>query len=84
MITETILNVLCSPLLLLLDILPSVSVTIPDSIFAQLDSFFGLLGYVFPMASLCTILGIKISLKLAKITVALVVRIKSFIPTMGA
>lgn len=84
MITQAILYVICTPVLLLLDILPNVSVEIPSTAFDNIDSFFSLLGYVFPMTTLVTIIGIKISLKLAKITIALIVRIKSFIPTMGA
>lgn len=84
MITETILYIICSPILLMLNLLPAVNVTIPNGVFNSMDSLFSLLGCVFPMTSLCLIIGIKITLKLVKLTMALIVRIKSFIPTMGS
>lgn len=84
MITKAILYVICSPILLLLDLLPSVSVTLPNDIFASMDSLFSSLGFILPMTSLCIIIASKITLKLAKITMALIVRIKSFVPTMGS
>lgn len=84
MITKAILYTLCSPVLLLLDLLPSVSVTLPNDIFSSMDSLFSSLGFILPMTTLCIIISSKITLKLAKITIAFVVRIKSFIPTMGA
>lgn len=84
MITKSILYVICSPVLLLLEVLPSVSIIFPSDIFASMDSLFAGLGYIFPMTSICIIIMTKISLKLAKITIAVIVRIKSFIPTMGA
>ena len=84
MITKAILYALCSPVLLLLDLLPSVSVTLPNDIFSSMDSLFSALGFILPMTTLCIIIASKITLKLAKITIAFVVRIKSFIPTMGA
>lgn len=84
MITKAILYAICSPILLLLNLLPSVSVTIPSDIFTSMDSLFSSLGYILPMGTLCIIIASKITLKLAKITIAFVVRIKSFVPTMGA
>lgn len=84
MITQTILYVITAPLLLLLDLLPSVSVSIPSGVFDSMDGMFSMLGFIFPMTSLCLIIGIKLTLRVAKIMVAVVVRIKSFIPTMGA
>lgn len=84
MITKTILYVICSPILLLLDLLPSVSVTLPNDIFDSMDSLFASLGFIFPLGTLCIIIVSKITLKLAKITMALIVRIKSFVPTMGS
>lgn len=84
MITELIINIFCTPLLLLLDALPSVSFTIPSGAFESMSSLFSTLGYIFPMSTYVLIIGIKTSLKLAKITIALIVRIKSFIPSMGA
>lgn len=84
MITEAILYAICSPILLLLDLLPSVSITLPSDIFSSMDSLFSSLGFILPMTTLCIIIVSKITLKLAKITIAFIVRIKSFIPTMGS
>lgn len=84
MITETLLNILSAPLLLLLDLLPDITISIPNDAFSSINSLFSTLGYIFPMTTYVVIIGLKTSLKLAKITIALIVRIKSFIPTMGA
>lgn len=84
MITKAILYAICSPILLLLELLPSVSITLPDDIFSSMNSLFASLGFILPMTSLCLIIVSKITLKLAKITIAFIVRIKSFVPTMGA
>lgn len=84
MITELILDILCAPLLLLLETLPSISVTIPTNAFSSIDSLFSTLGFIFPMTTYVTIIGIKFSFKIARLMMALIVRIKSFIPTFGA
>ncbi len=84
MITEAIFNVLLAPLLLLVEAIPAIPFTIPSGAFNGMSSTFGALGYFLPMAALSPIIIAIFTFKIAKITMALIVRIKSFIPTMGA
>ena len=84
MITEAILNVLLTPTKVLLGLLPAVDVSIPDNAFDNANSFFGALGFFLPLTWIAPIIAMKIALKSARIFMALIVRIKSFIPTMGA
>ncbi len=84
MITNAIISVFLAPTLLLLDLLPSVNVTIPDNAFDTMASAFDCIGFVLPVSTICAVIAFKFALKNAHIVMALVVRIKSFIPTMGA
>lgn len=84
MITESILNILAFIPNLLLDNMNSISLSIPDNIFSGLDSIFNCLGFLFPISGLLVILGISFSIKSFQIIWAIILRIKSFIPTMGA
>lgn len=84
MITEFILNLLCFIPNKLLDGLGSLSISIPDDVFNGFNSIFSNLGYIFPIKGLLVIISISISIKVFQIVWALILRIKSFIPTMGA
>lgn len=84
MITELIINFIFLPVNALISLLPDVSFSIPKEAFDGLNNILGLLGFMFPIKGLLAILGISISIKLFHIIWALVIRIKSFIPTMGA
>ena len=84
MIIDSILEFFIYPLILLLDTLPNISIGIPDGVFDQIGGYFQCLGYVCPIATVTTILGIKASCWGFKITMALIVRIKSFVPFWGA
>lgn len=84
MITDTILRVLTNPLLLLIDGLSIVNITIPQGVFNGLNTLASNLGYIFPITSLLTIFGLKILLRNARNIWALIIRVKSFIPTMGS
>ena len=83
MITEAILNVLAFIPNLLLDGMQGLSLSLPDNIFNGLNSIFGCLGYIFPISGLLIILGISFAIKNFQIIWAIILRIKSFIPTMG-
>lgn len=83
MITEAILNVLAFIPNLLLDGMQGLSLSLPDNIFNGLNSIFGCLGYIFPIGGLLVILGISFTIKNFQIIWAIILRIKSFIPTMG-
>lgn len=84
MITEALLSFFLFPLKLILTALPEVHVSIPDNIFNGINSFLGGVVYIVPVPELLPILTISLALRTFKIFWALGIRIKSFIPTMGA
>ena len=84
MITDVILFILIAPVLLIIAMLPTVSVSLPSNIVLTGSNIFAGLGYFLPMPLILSLIGIKYSLKLSRVAMALVIRIKSFIPTMGA
>ena len=84
MITEGILNILAFLPNLLLDSMGGISISIPENIFDGLNSIFGCLGFVFPVSSLLVILSLSFLIKNFQIIWSLILRIKSFIPTMGS
>ena len=79
MITEGILNILAFLPNLLLDSLGSISLSIPSNIFDG-----NCLGFIFPISGLLVILGVSFTIKNFQIIWSLILRIKSFIPSMGA
>ena len=84
MITEGILNILAFLPNLLLDSMGEISISIPENIFDGLNSIFGCLGFVFPVSGLLVILSLSFLIKNFQIIWSLILRIKSFIPTMGS
>lgn len=84
MITEGILNILAFLPNLLLDSMKEISISIPENIFDGLNSIFGCLGFVFPISGLLIILSLSFLIKNFQIIWSLILRIKSFIPTMGS
>lgn len=84
MITELLIAAFMEASWGLISLLPVVDFTIPDGAFNTLVSAMRSLGYLLPVSALLPIIAIKISLKGVRIVMALIVRIKSFIPTMGA
>ena len=83
MITELILKFLLLPITNILNILPDFSLSIPDNILDGLSSIFSCLGFIFPIKGLLPILAFSLSIKFFHIIWALILRIKSFIPTEG-
>lgn len=86
MITELIINVFLFPVRLLLTLLSNygIDISIPDNVFNALSDIVSGVTYVFPIFALLPIFGVKLSLYIFKIVVAIIVRTKSFIPTMGS
>lgn len=84
MITEGILYILAFIPNLLLDGMQGVSLSIPNDIFNGLNSIFNCLGFLFPISGLLLILGVSFAIKSFQIIWSIILRIKSFIPTMGA
>lgn len=84
MITEGILNILAFIPNTLLNSMELISLSIPDNIFSGLDSIFNCLGFIFPIKGLLIILTLSFTIKSFQIIWSIILRIKSFIPTMGA
>lgn len=83
MILDLIINALLSPILLLLDSLPTLSLgNVAD--FSVLFNYITIISAVVPIKQLLPILLIKFAISSFGIIWAIVLRIKSFIPTMGA
>lgn len=82
MITDALLDILLFLPNLLLDGLDVLSLVIPEGVFDGLAKIFAFIGW-FPIKQLLPILVMSISVATFKITWALLIRIKSFIPTMG-
>lgn len=83
MIVDFILKNICMPVLYLLDMLENFSFTIPVGVFNGLSMLAKDLGYIFPITAILPIIGIKIGLRIFSIFWTIVLKIKSFIPTMG-
>ena len=85
MIVETLISILLFIPKALMDNLSSVgAIAIPDSAFNWWDNTINMLTYVFPVYAVLPILVISFSIKAFQIAWAIVLRVKSFIPTMGA
>lgn len=83
MITEAILNIFMIIPQLIIGLLPTINYTLPTDLFDTVTSVFYGLGYVLPLVRLAPIIAIDLALSTFKIVVAIVIRCKSFIPTMG-
>lgn len=84
MIIDSILNLIFGPLALLLDLLPDLDLEIPNDIYGPLEDAFEGVSYVFPIVPLLPIIISSTALSVFRVVWACVIRIKSFIPTMGA
>lgn len=84
MITEGILNFIASIPNSFLDNMEGMTLTIPENIFDGLNSIFNCLGFLFPISGLLIILGISLAIKGFQTIWSIILRVKSFIPTMGA
>lgn len=83
MITKFIFDLLLFVPNLLLENMPTFSVEINEGVFDGLKHLFACIGF-FPILQLMPILIAILSLRGARVLWALIIRIKSFIPTMGA
>lgn len=84
MITDALLDVIMAVPLMLVSVLPSVDMSIPSGVFDWIYDIANAVGYLLPIKSLLTILSLSLSITGFQIAWALLLRIKSFIPTMGA
>lgn len=87
MITDKIIDLFFYFPLLLLNSLPDLDLSIPDdflNIVNGVDNFIYNIAYVIPFSRIQGIFIISIAISSFQILWALIIRIKSFIPTMGA
>lgn len=80
MITETLINLLFLPIKGILSLLPDVSFTVKADMFTKFLEVLRLVGYVFPMGTVATVLGLTVSLMLLRIMIALVRFVRSMLP----
>lgn len=84
MFIDKLIQVFISPIFILINWLPEFTFTIPDHIASTIVSIFGAISYIVPWKGLLPIFSISCALIGARLTWAILLRIKSFIPTMGA
>lgn len=82
MVVDAFLKLLWTPVMALIDLL-SFRVTIPSGVLAGLSTLLANVWWVFPVTSILPIFALKIGIRMAQFSFAVVVRAKSFIPTMG-
>ena len=83
MILDAILNFLFTPILAIFDMLPNITVVVPQNIFDTLNQITYGLGYVLPLKELLVLLAFKYGIISFTLIWRLILRIKSFIPGMG-
>lgn len=87
MITDKIINVLLSPVYLLVlgldKVLPDIDFDLPDDVFNGFLQFLQTAAYILPVKGLIVWVTFTILLDNFRIIWAFVLRVKSFIPTMG-
>lgn len=84
MIIDAIFSVILAVPNALLGALGSVSLSIPGGFIQGLGSVFSSINYFVPIRSLLPIVVIELAVIGFKIIWAIVLRVKSFIPSMGA
>lgn len=91
MITDAILNVFLGLADFIVGLLPDFSGAfsgfsslVSSDFFALCGSLFDFVGYILPLPTVVSILTISLLISAGHIIWALVIRIKSFIPTMGS
>lgn len=84
MITNAILTFFLNILYALIDSLPSLTFSIPEGIFNGLNSVCWCIGYFVPILQLLPILGLSFAIDGFRLAWAIIMRIKSFIPTISS
>lgn len=86
MITDALISVLISPIWLLFELLslPVIgNLEIPNDVFNGISGFLANVAYILPVKDLLPILIVSAGLDHFTTIWSLILRIKSFIPTMG-
>lgn len=83
MITELILTPFIFLAKLIVSLFPDFVISIPDSVMNGINILSQNVGYILPLEGLLIIFDCYLAFQLFRFGVAIVIRIKSFIPTMG-
>lgn len=84
MIFDKLIAFLLSPITGLIDLLPTLdAIAIPENALSSMGDVFGAIGYIVPWKGLLPIFTISFSILGFRIMWAFILRIKSFIPTLG-
>ena len=84
MLLEAVISLLLFIPNMILSMIPTIEINLPENIFSGVSGILGTVGYLFPVTALLPIIVVSIALDVARVVVAIIIRIKSFIPTMGA
>lgn len=85
MITNTIINILLIVPLMLLNTINSLDINLElaEEHFNAFKSLVGHVNYILPMGTFVICMSIKLLIRFWNLPYAILLRIKSFIPTMG-
>lgn len=83
MISKLLLDILMFVPNLILESLPEFSISLPNGVFSGLKTLCAFISW-FPISELMPIVITSVSLQAFRNVWALLIRVKSFIPTMGA
>lgn len=84
MILDKIIELYTEPFYAMLKALPVLDLNFDFEVLDVFDNIFEQLNYIFPMQFISLIIFAKFSFQTCKILMAIIVRCKSFLPTMGA
>lgn len=83
MITELILIPFIFLAKLIIAILPDFTISFPENVLHGINVISQNVGYILPLAGLIKIFNIYLSFQIFRFGFSVVLRVKSFIPTMG-
>ena len=83
MITELLFNILFAPLMLMVGVMPEIKGTVDRSFIVLFARMISSVAYFIPLNSVMKYLIASIMLDITHIVWKIVLRVKSFVPTMG-
>lgn len=83
MIFDKIIEFLIAPVTWLIDLIPSMDFTFSANVLANIMDLFRALGYIVPWKGLLPILTSSMFILMFRLTWTIILRVKSFIPTLG-
>lgn len=83
MVFDKIMEFIVAPVTWLINLFPAMDFSFSPTVLADIMDLFRALGYVIPWAGLLPILTASILLLSFRLTWTIILRLKSFIPTLG-